>query len=126
MNTNNLAEASFRRIKDYVLKRNKCINAVELFQYMSIALEKNFKQTMLGKVFAYKLRMSKAQLAMEKKGKAIPSANISKVPDSENTYSVVSNGNLYYVQTKLGVSTCFVGNTGAYCKHQVAVSEKMS
>jgi hypothetical protein len=126
-NTNNYVERSFGILKDIVFARTQAFNCVQVFQFIITNMERFYEYRLLN--FANKhsghLRIAKRFLCP---GWEQVNANEIRETNVTNEFLVPStkqNTDLFYiVNIEIGTCSCFVGISGAPCKHQGAVSVK--
>lgn len=124
-NTNNYVERSFGILKDLVFARTQAYNCVQVFQFITMNMERFYVLRLLS--FAHRhpghLRLAKRFLCP---GWDTINMNAIQKSSVENEFFVPSaqSSNIYVVNSEIGTCTCPIGMTGAPCKHQGAVSVK--
>ncbi|CAG8747131.1 8318_t:CDS:2, partial [Funneliformis caledonium] len=99
-NTNNYIERSFGILKDIVFARTQIFNCVQVFQFIITNMERFYEYRLLNFVNKHSDHLRIAKCTKQ-------------------------NTDLFYiVNIKIGICSCFVGISGAQCKHQEAVSVK--
>lgn len=129
-NTNNIAEAGIRIVKDLVFERVKAYNLVQMFGFITETMELYFKNRLLQIAHS---RVSRP--LVQKYGKQFKDAEkIIVHPTDQNhlfhTYetATVQEQSVtvpFIVNTLISACSCAKGYNGALCCHQVAVSSKM-
>ena len=122
--TNNIAEAGIRIVKDIVFGRIKAYNLVQMFQFVTEALEIYYKRRLLS------VAHNRFDHFIAKKYKgfnahAIPVDKIHKRDDSPFQFIVGSKSDpsvTYDVDMELGACSCPQGRDGSPCVHQAAVT----
>ena len=121
--TNNVAEAGIRILKEIVFGRIKAYNLIQMFQFVTDAMELYYKKHLLS--IAH--NRFDHYIAVKYKGlnAAINPANkISKQSDSQKLFVVASKadpGIHYRVDMDLCTCSCPQGMDGSPCIHQAAV-----
>ena len=118
--TNNYAEAAMRVLKDKVFVRAKAFNVIQLLDFMLTRFEGYYERRFID-VANSRLDMNLSKRYMPQSNK-IERSHVNKL--SETTYSVKSETKedvTYFVDNAFGLCTCYIGKTGAPCKHQHAV-----
>lgn len=118
-NTNNFAEATIRIVKDIILCRQRSFNMVAFIEYFVDAFERYLRAKILTAVNAdsnshirkYKKTVVKAEGLL---------SEVINATDTEGVFKVKQ----YEVDVTKGFCSCFVGSTGACCKHQILVAVK--
>ena len=122
--TNNIAEAGIRIVKDIVFGRIKAYNLVQMFQFVTEALEIYYKRRLLSVAHNHFDHF----IAKKYKGfnaHAIPVDKIHKRDDSPFQFIVGSKSDpsvTYDVDMELGACSCPQGRDGSPCVHQAAVT----
>jgi hypothetical protein len=123
--TNNYAEACIRILKDIVLQRTKAFNVVALVEFCGSIWNQYFVGRLLN--FAHGRRAAPL-LGFEALCRKMKDANLEKIRQiSDSTYTVPSATQVdveYTIDIDLGVCSCHVGCSGAFCKHQAALHKK--
>ena len=122
-NTNNVVERAFLRLKDQVLRRKKCEDAIELAQVITTKLTISFESSLCDHV-RNPGRTLKLTTSGKKDGLAIPKENIKQLTDEIFLVNNTRGDRGYIVNVENGVCGCFMGETGAFCKHQFAIFDK--
>ena len=120
-NTNNYVEAAMRVLKDKVFFRVRAFNVVQLLDFSLTRLEAYYERRLID--------IANNRLDMTLSRRFLPSnqGKIDKdmvIPVGGSIYSVCSEtkqGVVYSVDMSMGLCSCYVGNTGAPCKHQYAI-----
>ena len=126
--TNNYAEAGIRILKEIVFGRIKAYNLIQMFQFITVTMEKYFINRLLD------MAHSRYRPGIALRYKALYSVQktftiIKQLRDS--IYLIVEDkprvGILEsLVDMDIGICSCSLGNTGAPCKHQGAVARKFN
>ncbi|CAI6369766.1 unnamed protein product [Macrosiphum euphorbiae] len=119
-NTNNYAEACIRILKEIILNRTKAYNVVALVEFICYVWEDYLILRILDHAHN---RRDNIQRNYTKLCSRTSNFNIDQVTKiSETCYSVPSsdteNSAVYTIDIQIGVCDCYVGFTGAFCKHQ--------
>ena len=125
-NTNNYVKRSFGILKDIVFARTQAYNCVQVFQFITMSMERFYILRLLN--FAHRhpghLRLAKRFLCP---GWDTVNMDTIQKGNAENEFvveSVQKTGLFYIVNSGIGTCTCPIGMTGTPCKHQGAVSVK--
>ena len=121
--TNNVAEAGIRILKEIVFGRIKAYNLVQMFQFVTDAMELYYKRRLLSVAhnrfdhyIAVKYRGLNASI--------IPVNKINKQSNSQSLFVVASKSDpdaQYTVDMDLCTCSCLQGMDGSPCVHQAAV-----
>ena len=121
--TNNVAEVGIRILKEIVFGRIKAYNLVQMFQFVTDAMELYYKRRLLSiahnrfdHYIAFKYRGLNAAV--------IPANKINKQGDSQSLFLVASKSDpeiQYRVDMDLCTCSCPQGMDGSPCIHQAAV-----
>eukprot|EP00102_Acyrthosiphon_pisum_P018293 XP_008189990.1 PREDICTED: uncharacterized protein LOC103311926 [Acyrthosiphon pisum] len=127
-NTNNYAEACIRILKEIILSRTKAYNVVALVEFICYVWEDYLILRILDHAHN---RRDNIQRNYTKLCSRTLNFSIDQVTlISETCYSVPSsdteNSAVYTVDTKIGVCNCYVGYTGAFCKHQAFLHKHLN
>uniref|UniRef100_A0A2S2PJJ0 SWIM-type domain-containing protein n=1 Tax=Schizaphis graminum TaxID=13262 RepID=A0A2S2PJJ0_SCHGA len=118
-NTNNYAEACIRILKEIILNRTKAYNVVALIEFICYVWEEYLILRILDHAHN---RRDNIQRNYNKLCSQTSNFNIDQVTViSETCYSVPSSkteNSVYTIDIEIGVCDCYVGFTGAFCKHQ--------
>ena len=123
--TNNVAEAGIRILKEIVFGRIKAYNLIQMFQFVTDAMELYYKKRLLS--IAHN-RFDHC-IAVKYKGlnaAIIPANKISKPNDSQRLFTVsskIDSGIYYRVDMDLCTCSCPQGMDGSPCIHQAAVAK---
>ena len=122
-NTNNIAEAGIRIIKDLIFGRIKAYNLVQMFQFVTDALENYMKRKLLNiahnRFDYYISRKFKGLLA-----EMVDKSSISIVSAEKKIYHVKSTRDStikYIIDMEIGTCSCEKGKNGSPCSHQAAI-----
>ena len=124
--TNNYAEAGMRIIKEIVFGRVKAFNLTQMFQFVTLTMEKYDVNRLLDVAHSrYRpgiaLRYTQCQLSYKYKNvdvkKVRPSIYVVEVEVDE--IGVLE----YCVDMDIGTCSCSLGNDGSACGHQAAVAK---
>ena len=121
--TNNIAEAGIRILKEIVFGRIKAYNLVQMFQFVTDAMELYYKRCLLS--IAH--NRFDHYIAVKYKGlnaAIIPANKINKQSDSQKLFVVASKtdpGVHYRVDMDLCTCSCPQGMDGSPCIHQAVV-----
>ncbi|KAK3923362.1 Protein N-lysine methyltransferase METTL21A [Frankliniella fusca] len=127
-NTNNYAEATIRILKDIILTRTKAFNVTAMVEFVAHIWEPYFESRLLR--YAYG-RVSSPLLRFEELSSRMPEGAFERVVCVEGTLYNVPSGNpstpdlFYEVETSVGWCSCPAGRSGAMCKHQALLYEKV-
>ena len=129
-NTNNIAEAGIRIIKDLVFERVKAYNLVQMFGFITETMELYFQNRLL--------EISHRHISrplIRKYGKQFQAAaniDVCQTDDHhifhayEKTIEDESVPIQFIVNTYISACSCHIGQSGAPCAHQVAVAAKQN
>ena len=120
--TNNYAEATVRLLKDIMLDRRKAYNVVALVGYIVDVLEPYYENRLYEVASG---RPSPLLVAFAKLQSTANTLSLSGAVQLESdTYQVPSSfgETSYVVNVREGICTCPKGESGALCKHQLALS----
>ncbi|KAL5239392.1 hypothetical protein ACI65C_006802 [Semiaphis heraclei] len=124
--TNNYAEASIRVVKDILLSRTKAYNVVALVDFIVNVGENYFTLRLLDHAHD---RHSESHRLYTKLCSKIGNIVKDDVKQINNcTYSIPresSPKNVYIINTEMGICSCKIGCTGAFCKHQAWIHENL-
>ena len=123
--TNNYAEAGMRIIKEIVFGRIKAYNLIQMFQFVTVTMEKYFVSRLLYMAHS-RFRPGIAMCYRELHDLQKDITSTKKLRDSTYlvTVDVEKIGELeYVVDMDIGVCSCSKGFNGAACKHQAAVAK---
>ena len=122
--TNNYAEAGMRIIKEIVFGRVKAYNLIQMFQFITITMEKYFSNRLLDMAHCrfrpgialrykelYKLQKNITETRRIRDSFYIVKENLKNIGDLE-----------YLVDMDIGACSCAQGSDGAACKHHAAVA----
>jgi len=117
-NTNNYAEACIRILKEIILNRTKAYNVVALVEFICYVWEEYLILKILDHAHN---RRDNIQQNNNNICTRTSNFNINQITTiSETCYSVPSSkseNSVYTVDIQIGVCNCYVGFTGAFCKH---------
>ncbi|XP_072050227.1 uncharacterized protein [Amphiura filiformis] len=119
-NTNNYCESAVRVLKDKILSRTKAFNVPQLADFVSKHLQDYYQRRILD-VANGRLDNVITSKHMLNPG-SISKKDITQITPTD--FTVVSESHpetVYSVNTVVGRCSCYVGRTGAPCKHQAAV-----
>lgn len=126
-NTNNYIERSFGLLKDIIFARVQAYNIVQVFQFIATSMEHFYERRLLGIAHSHPGHLEIAKRFLCRGWDEINATEIQQT-DVENEYLVPSQKRgtdlFYLVNTEICTCTCFVGLSGAPCKHQGAVAAK--
>ena len=123
--TNNYAEAGMRIIKEIVFGRIKAYNLIQMFEFVTVIMEKYFVSRLLDMAHS-RFRPGIAMRYKELHDVEKQITGTKKLRDSTYlvTVDVKNIGELeYFVDMDIGVCSCSRGYSGAACKHQAAVAK---
>ena len=121
-NTNNISEAGIKIVKDIIFGRIKAYNLIQMFQFVTDALENYIKRKLLNiahnRFDNFISRKFKGLLADR-----IEKSDISVASVSKNIFHVNSQSEptKHIVDMEIGTCSCEKGKNGAPCSHQAAV-----
>lgn len=121
--TNNIAEAGIRIVKEIVFGRVKAYNLVQMFQFVTDAMEVYYKRRLLS-VAHNRFDHYIASKYKGLKATMIPANKIIKLDDSEVLFAVTSKSDpdvQYNVDMDLCTCSCPQGMDGSPCVHQAAI-----
>ncbi|KAK3916595.1 Photosystem II reaction center Psb28 protein [Frankliniella fusca] len=127
-NTNNYAEATIRILKDVILTRTKAFNVTAMVEFIAHIWEAYFESRLLR--YAYG-REAGPLLRFEELSSGMPEGAFERVECVEGSLYNVPSGNVktpdlfYEVETSVGWCSCPIGRSGAMCKHQALLYEKI-
>jgi len=126
-NTNNYVEACIRILKEIILNRTKAYNVVALVEFICFVWEDYFILRILDHAHN---RRDNLQRNYAKLCSRPLNFNIEQVTlISETCYSVPSSNtenSVYTVDIQIGVCDCYIGYTGAFCKHQAFLHKHLN
>ncbi|KAL5246177.1 hypothetical protein ACI65C_013585 [Semiaphis heraclei] len=126
-NTNNYAEACIRILKEIILNRTKAYNVVALVEFICYVWEDYLILRILDHAHN---RRDNIQRNYAKLCSRTLNFNIDQVTlISETCYSVPSSNtenSVYTIDIQIGVCDCYVGYTGAFCKHQAFLHKHLN
>lgn len=124
--TNNIVERAFLRLKENVLHRSKCFNAIQLTKIICKDLMYSFTTSVLDVIRNPLEKTRYYEGKSMKKGMDISMDRVNKLHGEGDFYTVDSEDGRtsYMLNSETGICTCYVGMSGAYCKHQLAVMHK--
>jgi len=121
-NTNNLAEASIRILKDIVLGRQAAYNSVAFVEFCVSVFEPYMTKRLLNAAHGRSAKGRLLYLGLVQHSQNINASQITRV---DNDTYVVPSGSIcsqsYEVDVVNGVCTCVSGKQGAFCKHQALI-----
>ena len=121
--TNNYAEASIGILKELIFSRIKAYNLVQMFQFMTEALEL-YRQRKLLSVARNRVDHHISVKYRGLNASKIPKECIEQLPNDEDQFLVKSQRDpdtTYLVDMALGNCACPHGMDGSPCSHQAAV-----
>lgn len=124
-NTNNFCEAAMRILKDKILTRTKAYSVVQLFDFLATDFDMFYSHKAVsvaaGRPESY---IKKKNNISEDKTKSLSYSSTG----SNSSYEVKNStsGQVYNVDTQIGLCTCPVGETGGLCKHQLYLSKTLN
>ena len=112
-NTNNYAEATFKLVKDHLLKRNRCFNVVELFEFI------------VGKFNNYYAEKLLEFINGTRSESKTPKTNL-KIVQIVNGNIIIIDDNSMIIKfdLKLSLCSCKEGNGGRKCAHSYFLATK--
>ena len=125
-NTNNLAEAGVRILKEIVFSRVKAYNLVEMFQFVVDKLENYYQRRILSVAHSRFDRYVQVKFRGLHAGK-IMAEHIERLPEYPDQFLVKSRrdpDSVYQIDMNIGTCTCIKGRDGSPCSHQLAVAMK--
>ena len=120
-NTNNIAEASIRVLKDIVLGRATAYNAVAFVEFCVSVFEPYMVKRLLNVAYS---RNPAGQLLYSELMQRCQAIDVNQVHELEDdVYSVPDStgDDVYKVYAKYGFCECPRGKQGAFCKHQALI-----
>lgn len=126
--TNNYAEAGMRIIKEIVFGRIKAYNLIQMFQFVTITMEKYFVNRLLDMAHSrFRPGIAVRYKELHNLQKTITGTTTLRDSTYLVTEDVENIGELeYLVDMDIGVCSCSRGCNGAACKHQAAVAKAFS
>ena len=124
--TNNIAEAGMRIIKDLVFGRVKAYNLIQMFDFITTVMERYFQNRLLDIAHSrYRAGIELKFRNVHKLSLDIPASDIQKTSNSTYTVLETIKGIQidFDVDMDLGRCSCFTGYTGQPCKHQAVVAK---
>lgn len=124
--TNNYAEAGVRVLKEIVFGRLKAYNLVQMFDFMTVTMEKYYTNRLLDIAHSrFRPGIALRYSSLHK------SKDIVKVEQySEPIYSVTETLDddevEFLLDMEIGTCSCLKGVHGAACRHQAAVTKKFN
>ena len=129
-NTNNIAEAGIRIVKDLVFERIKAYNWVQMFGFITETMELYFQNRLLQ--IAHSQVSRPLVHKYEKQFKEAENITVHPTDDVNifHTYETVKveeqlTPMKFIVNSQISTCSCAKGINGAPCSHQVAVSSKI-
>ncbi|CAB4444906.1 unnamed protein product [Rhizophagus irregularis] len=124
--TNNYIERSFGIMKDIIFARTQAYNPVQVFQFITMNMERFYERRLLGVAHKHPGTLCIAKRFLCPGWEKVDANSIQKtnVANEFLVPSTKNNGLIYVVNSEIGVCTCPIGMSGAPCKHQGAVSMK--
>jgi len=126
-NTNNYIERSFGLLKDIIFARTKAFNSIQVFHFIINNMERFYERRLFGFAHGHSGHMKVAKRFLCPGWESVDENSIQKTI-VENEYLVPStnkeSGLVYIVNSSIGTCSCFIGMSGAPCKHQGAVAAK--
>lgn len=126
-NTNNYAEACIRILREIILNRTKAYNIVALVEFICYVWEEYLILRILDHAHN---RRDNIQRNYNKLCSRTSNFNINQITTiSETCYSVPSSkseNSVYTIDIQIGVCNCYVGFTGAFCKHQAFLQKHLN
>lgn len=124
--TNNISEATMKVIKDYILDRLKAVSAVHLLDICTTEFIEFYVDKLVSSANGYTPNYIKRKFKVFEKWLASLQLVENENADSDaydGLFTVFnqSTKSMHTVDISLGLCTCFVGMTGAICKHAVFV-----
>ena len=121
-NTNNFSEATMRILKEKIFDRKRAYNLVQLVHFILSRIDDYYERKLIdicaGKDLSLICKNCCENIDPKKtEGLIIRTCETSGLFTVENTLKSTN----YTVDVEMGVCTCFVGQNGAPCKHQLAV-----
>ena len=121
--TNNYSEASMRILKDRIFERTRAYNTVQMFHYLSTTLELYFEKRLLD--IAHNRPSPHLKLPSTISEKIKEPAYLEKLSDTIYRFRYTHDPHRNHViELELGMCSCFVGVSGAPCKHQAFALEQ--
>ena len=123
-NTNNVAEAGIRVLKEIVFGRVKAYNLIQMFHFITTTMEIYYSNRLLDIAHSrYRPGTLLRYRDLEKQQDHI--ASVKLVRDSIYMVHETKDGITldYLVEIEIGICSCAIGLTGAACKHQAAVAK---
>lgn len=128
--TNNLNEAANRILKERALQRTKAYTPAQLLEFIFREFTEVYRQKLVdcsnGRLPAY-LQTHLNKMIKQFHYLEMSSSYNNNIGDDNDEYEVknTQNGNIYTINTSIGMCTCFVGSDGQLCKHQLFVSHTL-
>ncbi|CAG8510948.1 34072_t:CDS:2 [Gigaspora margarita] len=125
--TNNYIERGFGLLKDIIFARTKAYNSVQVFSFITKNMERFYEHRLYG--FAHR-HLNYIEISKRFFCPGWETVDIDSIHQLANTdeYLVPStnkeSGLIYTVNSTIGTCNCFIGMSGAPCKHQGAVAMK--
>lgn len=122
-NTNNIAEAGIRIIKELIFGRIKAYNLIQMFQFVTDSLETYITRKLLSIAhnrFNHFISTKYKGLLADK----INKASIVVLNSQKKMYQVHSSkegSTVYTVDMDIGTCSCKIGTNGSPCSHQAAI-----
>ncbi|CAG8809923.1 20054_t:CDS:2, partial [Gigaspora margarita] len=125
-NTNNYVETSFGLLKDIVFRRTQAYNIVQIFYFITNKLERFYEHCLLyiSNQHSVKMHITKRFLSYRHRELNLEGIQHKKDGIIFDVPSATKARIMYIVDPTIGICSCYVGISGALCKHQAAIAIK--
>lgn len=120
-NTNNYAESTMRILKEKIFHRKRAFNVVQLIDFIITRLDIYYQKKLVDFAIG---KDTCVQKRYRLDGRKKEDFEIEKIADDSFEVTNLKKNSTYVIDLSVNICSCYVGITGAPCKHQAYVISK--